>query len=248
MLLDIVSKFEAPGVRSLAWHGDTLIDWVAGGVRYDFDGKITPASVRYSYRFDAACVSPSRDYVLIYERLGTKGLLLKRGKILREINRSFYHAGVYEYPACFARTPSGDEVLIHCPDEYNQLDIEDAETGRRLSHCDKREPADFFHSRLAISREGSHLLSAGWFWHPFDMLTVYNVEKSLRDPKSLDGDGNLFPSLSTAVSSAAFINEEQLVITSFEETFLDEEKLLDDSNFLPNSCLLYTSPSPRDRG
>ena len=240
MHLDITATLPAPGVRSLVWHGDSLIDWVAGGVRYELDGQITAASVIYSYRFDAACASPSREHVLLYERCGTKGVLLKKGEILREINRSFYHAGVYEFPACFARIPSGQEVLIHCPDDYNQLDIEDLDTGKRLTDIPSRKPADFFHSRLAASPQGNHFLSAGWVWHPFDMLSVFNLEESLQDPKGLDGPGNLFPGLSTAISSATFVDEQRLVLATCDETFLDDDELSDDSVLRPNSIALWS--------
>jgi hypothetical protein len=44
-------------------------------------------------------VSPSGRYQVLYAERGTKGLVLEHGAILREIDRSFYHADAYDYPA-----------------------------------------------------------------------------------------------------------------------------------------------------
>jgi hypothetical protein len=69
--------FPAPGIRSLCWRGDELVDWVGGGRAFTLDGTERRASVRYAYRFDAATASRDGRVAVIYERLGTKGLLLK---------------------------------------------------------------------------------------------------------------------------------------------------------------------------
>jgi len=69
--------------QSIVWHGDTLVDWVAGGIRYLLTGEIEPRHVSYAYRFDDAITSPSGRWVLLFERLGTKALLLDSGKIVR---------------------------------------------------------------------------------------------------------------------------------------------------------------------
>ena len=90
-----VCKIPSPAVKSLVWHGDALMDWAGGHARFELDGSFKGRSVSYSYRFDAACASPSGEFEVIYERLGTKGLVPHRGKILRAINRSFYHADDY---------------------------------------------------------------------------------------------------------------------------------------------------------
>ena len=99
---DHITEKVLPGknVRSLTWSKNELIDWVAGGSRYRLDGSAFDSRICYAYRFDAAVASPNGQFAVIYERLGTKGLVLHEGKVLREINRSFYHADVYEYPIC----------------------------------------------------------------------------------------------------------------------------------------------------
>src|SRR5262245_22226881 len=90
-------------VRSLCWHGDELIDLTSGGNRYHLDGTITESRVYWGYKFDNAVISPNWRYAVIYETLGTKAVILKEGNILREVNRSYYFADVYEYPVTLLR-------------------------------------------------------------------------------------------------------------------------------------------------
>ena len=177
--------FTGSAARSLVWSGDDLVDWAGGGVRYHADGSVSRAQVNYAYSFDAAVAEPAGEFAVIYTRLGTKGLLLRNGEVLRELNRSFYHASTYEYPVALARR--GEQVLlIHCPEEYNKLEIEDAATGERLT-ARTSTPADFFHSRLAVSPGDRYLLSAGWVWHPWDVVVYYDLEEALRQPGHLNG-------------------------------------------------------------
>ena len=238
MKLAIATRIAAERVRSLVWAGDTLIDWVSGGRRFQLDGSTVASPVYYAYRFDTACGSPSGDFAVIYEMLGTKGLVLKQGRILREIDRSFYHATAYEYPVCVARRESGQEVLIHCPEHYNQLEIDDLETGQRLTRCESRAPADLFHSRLQADPKGVHFLSAGWFWHPHGELAVYRLEEAIRDPRSLDHRG-IFAAQPTEISSAALLGDRYVVISTSEETFADDEELDDGGVIRPDSVALW---------
>jgi hypothetical protein len=57
-----------------------------------------------------------------------------------EVDRSFYHAKDYDYPAALGRLPDGREILVHCPDAYNVLEIEELATGRTTwsLHCTTR--------------------------------------------------------------------------------------------------------------
>lgn len=116
-------RISAKGVRSLVWNGDELIDWAGGGTRFLLSGETVPNPVYYPYAFDASVMSPSGEFAVIYTRLGTKGLVLHRGQILREINRSYYHAGAYEYPIALARLGNGREVLIHSPSTRRDGDV-----------------------------------------------------------------------------------------------------------------------------
>ena len=201
----------AKSVRSLVWEQDDLVDWAGGGQRYRLNGETVPRHVSYAYVFDAAITSPSGEYTVIYTRLGTKGLLLRRGQVLREINRSFYHANAYEYPVTMFCLKNGREVLAHCPDEYCRLEIDDLATGERLTSSETRRPQDFFHSRLGASPGGTYLVSAGWIWHPVDAVHVYDVEAALRNPAHLDGAG-LDIDAWAEESSAAFLTETRLAV------------------------------------
>jgi hypothetical protein len=233
-----IARIKAPRVQSLVWSGNELIDWVSGGKRFRLDGSIVDRPVSYGYRFDAARQSPSDEYTVLYERLGTKGLVLHQGKIIREINRSFYCANAYEYPVAMGRLPNGREVIAHCPDEYNRIELEDLATGERLTQRDDRKPSDFFHSRLAFNGSNTLLLSAGWVWHPVDLVAVFEVADALTDPRTLD-TSDVIVDLGSEVSSAAFLDDRRLVVATSEESFLDEEDFQDPKHLRPNSLAIW---------
>ena len=213
---------DAQEVRSLCWCGDSLVDWAAGAAVYSLDGATRRRVVNYAYRFDAACASPSGEYAAIYERFGTKGIILQRGKVIREINRSFYHAHVFEYPLTLFVLPDGREMLAHCPDEYYRLEIEETDTGNRLTHRRLDKHRDFFHSRLNVNRSGTLLMSAGWIWHPRDWVSVYNIQECLEDRDKLDEDG-VFDQPNPEISSAAFAGDHTLLLSSSDGELLDED-------------------------
>ncbi|MFE4633331.1 hypothetical protein ACFRJ1_08100 [Streptomyces sp. NPDC056773] len=134
--------------RSLRWDGEELVDAVGGFRRWTPDGAEHSGGFRYAHEYDRAAHSPSGRWTVIYTERGTKALLLDGERIARELSRSRYQAKAYDYPVALGTLPDGREVLVHCPDEYNVLQIEDAATGERLTAV-AREPRDFFHSRLA---------------------------------------------------------------------------------------------------
>ena len=183
-----IARTEIPAkhVVTLTWHGDALVDWAAGGSVYHLDGRFERSSFYFPFPFDAACATPDGRYAIVYQRCGTKALLMRDRKQLRELNRSYYHATVYEYPVCIWRTEDGRTLIAHCPEEYCRLEIEDADTGIRLTKDDARDPQDFFHSRLAVNSDGTRLLSAGWFWHPWSAVIYHDLAEALPDPKHLD--------------------------------------------------------------
>lgn len=211
MLQSAETRIPAKGVRSLVWDGPDLVDWVDGGQRYRLAGELVPRAVRYAYAFDSAVSWPGSDFAAIYTRGQTKVLILRRGDIQREVNRSYYFAGDYEYPIAIFRLNSGREVIAHCPDEYSRLEIEDLVTGEVLTKSPSRKPADFFHSRLVASADGRYLVSAGWLWHPVDDVRVYSVEAALSDPTHLDGDG-LGIKAWAEESSATFMGDGRLAV------------------------------------
>jgi hypothetical protein len=202
---------DAPSLQSIAWQGDELVDWAGGGTRISLSGKVVDSFCRFSEIFNASLISPSGRYAVIYTRFGTKGVVLHNGKMLREINRSYYCAEAYEYPVCLFQLRSGQEVIAHCPDEYNRIEIDDLKTGTRLTATAlSRSPADFFHSRLSATTDGRYLLSAGWIWHPVDAVRAFNIEDALRDSTALDGKGVGIDVWSDEGASATFLTGQTL--------------------------------------
>src|SRR3990172_4629333 len=171
-----VRELRVPPLRSLAFLGDDLIDWL-GGRRIASDGTVARFGVGDTYRFD--CAIGLDEVGLLYEALGTKGLLVRWNRQLaarnllplgvdwiREVNRSFYQAEHYSFPACLLRLPNGRIALAHCPHEYNRLEIEVLD-GTRLTQRSAKD-RDFFHANLEVSPDGRFLLSNGWVWQPPD--------------------------------------------------------------------------------
>ena len=211
-----------PGARSLVWAGGALVDVANGWQTIPVDGS--PPTRRYTEYggcFDAAVVSPDGTVIALMSTLGTKGLLLDAdGRLLREVNRSFYHADAYRYPLTLFTLPDGRTGIVHCPEQYNRLEVEDAVSGRRLTTSDRREPNDFFHSRLAVSPSGRYLLNAGWAWHPWDCLRVYDLVRALSEPTVLDSCGDVFDLhgvIQAEVSGACFADDDIVVSTSPEQ-------------------------------
>lgn len=210
-------------LKTINWFNNTIVDWASGGNQYLFDGKIKQLrKYHFAFNFDGAITSVDGKYQFIYKRLGTKGLLLKDGEILREINRSYYCANVYEYPAVFI-TMKDVTYLIHCPIAYNQLDFENVETGELITNITGRQPSDAFHSRLEISPNNSYLISKGWFWHPLDVIEIFNIEDCFNNPSLLDRS-TLSPDVGVEVCTASFINDDKILIGSSDE-IVDDDNL-----------------------
>ncbi len=78
----------------------------------------------YGPQFDAATISPRGDLVALTATAGTKGLLLgPGGDLVREVDRSYYCAHIYRYPLALGTLPDGRTGIVHCPRDYNRLDI-----------------------------------------------------------------------------------------------------------------------------
>ncbi|WP_233612366.1 hypothetical protein [Corallococcus sp. AB045] len=210
---------KTPGaVSSLCWSGDALVDPVGGLVRYHLDGSTFDPHIRYAYRFDRAVMSPDGRYCVLYESLGTKGLLLDGTRVVRQLTRDFYQAHVYDYPVALHALPSGRTLLAHCPESYCEVELEDAATGERLTKRDNT-PIDIFHSRLQFSPDGRYLASAGWMWHPVDAASVFDVSRALEEPASLDSAA-LMEGVENGIflTSVAFGAKDTLVFMRIEES------------------------------
>ena len=212
------------GIASICWFNNAIVDIPFCGKMYYLDGKIEDKfKYHFGSIFDSSIISDDGVYSFIYKKTGTKGLLLKNGEILREINRSYYCAENYEYPACFLTRNNGETYLIHCPNGYNQIDFENVETGQISTNIAERKPSDFFHSRFEISPNNKYLLSKGWVWHPLSIITLFDIEKCFSNPLLLD-NSNRNPNVGTEVNTASFITETKILIgTSEEEELIDDE-------------------------
>ncbi|MFJ9011601.1 hypothetical protein [Streptomyces canus] len=209
--------------KALVWRGDELVSGC--GRRWGRDGVERKEVFAWSFPFDAGITSASGRYCAVYQERGTKGLLLERERVVRELNRSDYQAPNYDYPLALGTLGDGREVVVHCPDEYNVLQIEDAASGERLT-AGRREPQDVFHSRLSLSPDGRYLLAVGWFWHPFGTAMVYDTSLALTDPATLDGEG-LLPAaavMNGEVTAGCWLDIDRLVLAAGAEGWSDGEE------------------------
>ncbi|MGW0331781.1 hypothetical protein ACWD0J_07895 [Streptomyces sp. NPDC003011] len=209
--------------KSLVWQGDELESGC--GRRWGRDGVERKVALAWSFPFDAGITSVSGPYSALYEERGTEGVLLERERFVRELSRSDYQAENYDYPLALGALGDGREVVVHCPDEYNELQIEDAGSGERLT-AGRREPQDVFHSRLSLSPDGRYLLAVGWYWHPFGTAMVYDTALALTDPGTLDGKG-LLPAaavMTGEVTAGCWLDVDRLVLATGAEGGTSEQQ------------------------
>lgn len=240
----IVTTFAAASVRSLAWEGDVLVDWVGGGTRWTLQGERADSSLLLAFSFDMAQSLPGSGYSVIYKRLGTKGVVFKDGRVLREVDRSYYFAEDYEYPVALFRLPSGRPAIVHCPEDYNRLRIDDLETGEVLASA-SQAAVDIFHSRLSVSPDGRWLASAGWMWHPVDDVALYDLHAALADGTTFDGISRELGVLTERGNAAGFDARSRLLVTADMTGFGDEDAGIPDSSQLLR--LAASEPSPAER-
>jgi len=209
-------------LKTIDWFNNKVVDWNSAGTQYSENGENKQLQkCHFGFECDGSITSENGEYVFIFQKLGTKGLLLKNGELLREVNRSYYQSEIYEFPAAFF-TYNGRTYLVHCPIEYCRLDFEDAETGEIITKQSVRNPQDFFHSRLEVSIDNKQLLSKGWFWHPFDSIELFDIEKCISDPKLLD-KGKTIPNVTSEICSASFIDHNRILVCASYEEPMDNE-------------------------
>lgn len=206
--------------KTVTWHGDGLADWVSGYTWYP-DGPLD-GGPQYPFPdlYDGATVSPSGRYQVIYHEYGVEGLLLDRGEPLRRLTRDDDDPDAFFYPVTFRLLADGREVLIHCPERRDRLEIELLDTGERLTSRPLEDGVygtDLYHSRLSVSPGGRWLLSAGWVWHPAGVAQVYDVAQVLAEPAVLDAYSSLFPiDGSGEVESACWLDDDRLAVFSID--------------------------------
>jgi|GEM_PF-543656 len=216
---------ETDYLRTIDWIGNEIVDWNSAGMCYSLDGKKKQLQkYHFGFNCDNSITSKCGNYAFIFKKLGTKGLLLKNGEVLREINRTYYQSESYEFPATFLEY-NGKTFLVHCPNSYCQIDFEDVETGEILTNISERKPQDIFHSRLEVSPDNKYILSKGWIWHPMDVIELYDVEEGFKNPISLDSGKNI-PNSTTEICSASFINNDKIILSSSSESFDEENDII----------------------
>nr|MDO8116163.1 hypothetical protein [Candidatus Sigynarchaeota archaeon] len=69
-------EIEPRYLQSLAWHGDSLIDVLGGNDIFHLDGMVEEQATSriYAYPFDS--IVTCNRFAVIYETLGTKGLVI----------------------------------------------------------------------------------------------------------------------------------------------------------------------------
>lgn len=212
-------------LSTICWSNNELVDWVSAGYSYSPGKTLKQKSqCHYGDFFDSSIASSNGQYAFIYQRLGTKGLLLKDGNLLREINRSYYCADVYEYPAAFVIIGS-ETYLIHCPLKYCRLDFENVETGALITDIPERDPGDVFHSRLETSSSNKFLICKSWVWHPLDVVELFDIEACLQNPHLLDQQHSA-PYFGAEICTASFIDDSRILIGSGDDVYDDEDPKL----------------------
>ena len=224
------TDLDAHDARTLVWDGDALLDPAGGCARLFLDGTYARPCMFLGFRFDTA--QALGGLTLLTSREGTKGLLLEDGHVLREIDRSHYFAAQTHFPAALVPGADGAPWLVHCPESYCELALEDARTGEDRSPSRGKAP-DFFHGRLLPSPSGRYLASCGWVWHPFDAVAVYDLQTSLTESLRSDGLGE-HVALETAGTTVAWLDDHRLYVASVEQHFRDESAR-------PDGCVVDAS-------
>jgi hypothetical protein len=225
----------ASQVRSLQWTNEGLTDWVSGGTLYRLDGTIREGGMDIAHPFDSALVSPSGRFAVVYEKLGSKGVVLESNRVVREISRNSHIADCYEYPVALFTLPDGDEALVHCPDDTDCLEVERLSTGERLTRSEMRTPQDFYCSRLAVNVSNTLLVDTGWAWHPYFTVSIYNLAGSLERPQFLDEMEELSPDLKIELNNAIFFGDLLMLTVSSQPIDFDEP----DKRFKANTLGIY---------
>ena len=65
-------------LKTIDWFDNKIVDWNSAGTQYSLNGK-TKQLQKYHFGFvcDGSITSECGKYVLLFQKLGTKGLLLK---------------------------------------------------------------------------------------------------------------------------------------------------------------------------
>lgn len=169
------TRIDWPNVAAITSDGDDVLNPNTGVRANVVQGCLSGPVYGMAYRFDRA-ISLRKGgnlWAIAYTNRETKAVVMKDGKIHRELNRSYYFASEYDYPIALLDGPDNRAVVAHCPKEFDLLELEDAESGETLDTLRTRDME--FHSRLSPAPNGRLLIDAGWFWHPWCGAAVFQL-------------------------------------------------------------------------
>jgi hypothetical protein len=205
---------ECADVLPLAWDEDDLVEPMTGR-RIALDQPLARRAFSLGYPFDRTLCARGLDafWTLAYDNRGTKAVLYKNWKEHRELNRSYYFAKTFDYPIALTSINNGRVVIVHCPNSYDTVEVEDAETGEMLGKkkSDKME----FQSRFSMSEDGRFLVSAGWFWHPLGAAWLCPISAIIGTDEHCEAEVGF--SFGSEIDAAAFLGNDHIVVTSTSE-------------------------------
>lgn len=126
------------------------------------------------------------NYVSITQKNGLQGMVinLSNPTFKAKLERIDYHADNCLFPIAFYKKEN-QTFLIHGT-EWNRLDITCLETdelltSRIVDYETNSNYFDYFHSSLLVSPDAKHFTSNGWVWQPYDTITVYSIDRFLKE-------------------------------------------------------------------
>ena len=126
------------------------------------------------------------NYICITQKNGLQGMVidLSNPSFQQNLERVDYQAEHCLFPIAFYKKEN-QTFLIHGT-EWNRLDITCLETdelltSRIVDYETNSNYFDYFHSSLLISPDAKNFTSNGWVWQPCDVITVYSIERFLKE-------------------------------------------------------------------
>lgn len=121
-----------------------------------------------------------KTYVALVDNKGTAGIVwnLEDSQYQKDLVRGDYQVEHCSFPIAFYEKDN-QTFLIHGTD-WNRLDITCLETDelltdRRIDQDSELNYLDYFHSQLAVSPDNKYFISNGWYWQPYDVITIYTI-------------------------------------------------------------------------
>jgi hypothetical protein len=146
--------------------------------------RLPPSDLNLSQKVSLLLSGNGRFAALTNPR-GRHGVVidLLEGRATMLLDRDDYHNEHCTFPVAFFEEGSRT-LLIHGTD-WNRLDISDPLSGELLTtrsptsyNRGEQRPEhylDYFHCRLCVSPDGTHVAEDGWVWHPVGEVVVWGL-------------------------------------------------------------------------